>query len=421
MRNEFKHVRNLLSNTINIILLWILQYIWTLPGFVVVLSYLYSNQTFRNVADSVVKWFNRKIEDYVYLSDGEKRVALIIGADNAVGYCLARKLVRKNYHVIMGVKSTKVGLRMKRKLLAYRPYIHVTVLSVDMSNPMNVFYFAKRVRHIIKRIDVLYLNSSVLRIESLDWNVMYETLRSRSIGYLFTAGRSRPDGKYMITPANLGVGDDGFSIEFCQQVLCPFILIQELKVLLASANLPGRVVWAGSSTCSHQAFDWEDPQHLHGHLSFYSHKYLTHLLQPAINEMLRDSGVQSFEACPGLIVTGTSPKFFRNMSWIIYVLGYFYPTIQLRPAAGARTLLHIGTHRREYRDLDPNHLYYMQWRLKGLERSPFVEDVNLAESRDAYQWIFGLYKKLKNTSLVVGETSEKVKALSKTDAIARNR
>ncbi len=63
----------------------------------------------------------------------------------------------------------------------------------------------------------------------------------------------------------------------------------------------------------------------------------------------------------------------------------------------------------------------MQWRLKGLERSPFVEDVNLAESRDAYQWIFGLYKKLKNTSLVVGETSEKVKALSKTDAIARNR
>ena len=59
----------------------------------------------------MVKWFNRKIEDYVYLSDGEKRVALIIGADNAVGYCLSRKLVRKNYHVIMGVKSTKVGLR----------------------------------------------------------------------------------------------------------------------------------------------------------------------------------------------------------------------------------------------------------------------------------------------------------------------
>ncbi len=47
--NEFKHVRNFLSNTINIVLLWILQYIWTLPGFVVVLSYLYSNQTFRKV------------------------------------------------------------------------------------------------------------------------------------------------------------------------------------------------------------------------------------------------------------------------------------------------------------------------------------------------------------------------------------
>ena len=59
----------------------------------------------------MIKWFNRKIEDYVYLIDDEKRVALVIGADNAVGYCLAKKLVRKNYHVLMGVKSIKVGLR----------------------------------------------------------------------------------------------------------------------------------------------------------------------------------------------------------------------------------------------------------------------------------------------------------------------
>ena len=47
----------------------------------------------------------------MYLNDNERRVALVMGADNAVGYCLARKLVRKNYHVIIGVKSMKVGLR----------------------------------------------------------------------------------------------------------------------------------------------------------------------------------------------------------------------------------------------------------------------------------------------------------------------
>ena len=47
----------------------------------------------------------------MYLVDDGRRVALIIGADNAVGFCLAKKLVRKHYHVIMGVKSTKVGLR----------------------------------------------------------------------------------------------------------------------------------------------------------------------------------------------------------------------------------------------------------------------------------------------------------------------
>ena len=110
--------------------------------------------------------------------------------------------------------------------------------------------------------------------------------------------------------------------------------VEELKGLLYNANIPGRIVWTGSSTCSKLAFDWKDPQHLHGHLSFYSHKYLTHLLQPALNEHLQQTGVQSFEACPGkflllylisligLILTGTSPKFFRNMSWLMYIVGY---------------------------------------------------------------------------------------------------
>ena len=54
MRSEFKHVRNLVSNAITIVLLWILQYVWTLPGFVVVLSYFYSNETCRNVGDGII-------------------------------------------------------------------------------------------------------------------------------------------------------------------------------------------------------------------------------------------------------------------------------------------------------------------------------------------------------------------------------
>lgn len=125
---------------------------------------------------------------------------------------------------------------MKRKILRSFPYGRITVLSVDMDNPINVFHFAKRIRHILKRLDVLYLNNSVVNIESMDWNVMYETLRAGSIGYFFTTGKSlslygrficraRPGGKYMITPANLGVGDNGFGIEFCQQILSPFILV----------------------------------------------------------------------------------------------------------------------------------------------------------------------------------------------------
>ena len=63
----------------------------------------------------------------------------------------------------------------------------------------------------------------------------------------------------------------------------------------------------------------------------------------------------------------------------------------------------------------------MQWRLKGLERCPFVEDVTLAESRDTYRWIFELYKRLKNTSMLVGDTSKRVRELSRNDCIPRER
>ena len=34
-----------------------------------------------------------------------------MGADNAVGFTLVRKLVRKHYHVVIGVKSTNVGIK----------------------------------------------------------------------------------------------------------------------------------------------------------------------------------------------------------------------------------------------------------------------------------------------------------------------
>ena len=34
-----------------------------------------------------------------------------MGADNAVGFNLVRKLVRKHYHVVIGVKSTNIGIK----------------------------------------------------------------------------------------------------------------------------------------------------------------------------------------------------------------------------------------------------------------------------------------------------------------------
>lgn len=119
----------------------------------------------------------------------------------------------------------------------------------------------------------------------------------------------------------------------------------ELKGLLKEADLPGRIVWTGSSTCSAAGFSFDDPQHIRDEESFYAHKYFVHLIQPALNEYLLHTGVQSFEGSPGLIITGTSPRNLQRWTWLLYLIGFFIPTVQIYASSGARTLLLLGTHR----------------------------------------------------------------------------
>ena len=63
---------------------------------------------------------------------------------------------------------------------------------------------------------------------------------------------------------------------------------------------------------------------------------------------------------------------------------FFIPTVQLRATKGARTLIQLGTHRNQYRDLEPNHMYIMQRRVFGLQRCKYVKDVDIVESQSAF-------------------------------------
>lgn len=62
----------------------------------------------------------------------------------------------------------------------------------------------------------------------------------------------------------------------------------------------------------------------------------------------------------------------------------FIPTIQVQASKGSRTLLHLGTHRNQYRGLEPNHMYIINWRIFGLRRCRFVKDVDMAESQRVF-------------------------------------
>ena len=136
-----------------------------------------------------------------------------------------------------------------------------------------------------------------------------------------------------------------------------------------------------SVDCSSASFSFDDLQNISDTDSFYNHKYFVHLLQPALNEYLQSTGVQSFEGCPGVIITGCSPEVIQRFTWLIWIVGLFIPTVQVHASKGSRTLLHLGTHRNQYANLDPNHMYIIRRRVFGLQRCRYVKDVGIAESR----------------------------------------
>ena len=268
-------------------------------------------------------------------------------------------------------------------MLRIHPYATVTIIAIDMSNPMNVLYAAKRILQKFSSLDVLYLNNSSIKIDRLNWSVVKEGFTSFRLGHLLTTGRVYEDGPNFVTIRSQGKNELGFSKDFCEHVLSPFILVMELKNILKEADLPGRVVWTGSTTCSSASFSFDNPQHISENDSFYAHKYFVHLIQPALNDYLSHSKVQSFEGSPGIIITGTSPKTLRNWAWLLYIIGFFIPTVQIYASSGARTLLLLGTHRNQYKYLDPNHMYEIRRSIFGLRPCHYVKDIEIGESRRA--------------------------------------
>ena len=266
-----------------------------------------------------------------------------------------------------------------------RQYASVSIVAIDMTNPINVLYAARQLVQQYAWLDVLYLNNSTIKIDHVNWDVLIDALLHCRLTYLCTTGRAYADGPNFVSVCGGGQTDLGFNADFCRLVLCPFILTMELKELLKEADLPGRIVWTGSSTCNRRDFSFDDPQHVKPADSFYAHKYFVHLLQPALNEQLRNSGVQSFEGSPGLIITGTSPADLRRWTWLLFLVGLVIPTVQIHASVGARTLLMIGTHRNQYGDLQPNHMYMMRRTARALRRCWYVEDVDIGESRRAME------------------------------------
>ncbi|KAK8807182.1 hypothetical protein WA158_003941 [Blastocystis sp. Blastoise] len=380
------------------IISWIAINVWTLPIFVSFLEWTSQFQYLHGLIEKIINTFNRFVEDYVQQTENEeRRVAVIIGADSAIGYSLATQLVKKNFHVVIGVKNAKTGIFMSQKLHKIRPYSKITPIVLEIGNPYSAFDASARIKRLFKRIDVIYFNNYSLVINRVNWPVLYDAIKRFSFNYFCMTGRSHPGGPMFISTVNKGTNSCGFGREFAESVLGPFIMIKELLPLIQAADLPGRIVWSVSSFLNPNSFDWHDPQHLNGNEAFFSNNYIIHLLQPMLNRELSKSQVQSYEGSPGLVLSSFSPENVVKFSSLFYILSYFVPIIRVSPYYASRCLLHLGTHRREYEKLQLNKLYYMT-NYFGLKECTYVEEPNFADSAVMYNWLEDIYNRLRQSN-----------------------
>jgi protochlorophyllide reductase len=99
------------------------------------------------------------------LPDQRDRVAVVTGANGALGAELSRVLASKGATVVMACRSLGTGERVRQGIQREQPQADLKLMELDLSSLASVRRFAEEYAEHYQRLDLLYLNAGIMAVE----------------------------------------------------------------------------------------------------------------------------------------------------------------------------------------------------------------------------------------------------------------
>ena len=121
------------------------------------------------------------------MTNSEKRVALITGANKGIGFEIARQLAMKDITVLLSVRDEQRGLSAQEELSSLGLEAHLMLL--DVADPTSIQAAFGRIKDEFKRLDILVNNAGILidrqtGIRELSISILQNTLETNTFGPL---------------------------------------------------------------------------------------------------------------------------------------------------------------------------------------------------------------------------------------------
>jgi len=121
------------------------------------------------------------------MSNPERRIALVTGANKGIGFEIARQLAVREITVLLGARDGQKGTSARTKLSSQGLDVHFVLL--DVRDPMSIQAAVGRIKDDFKRLDILVNNAGILidsqtDIQDLSTTILQNTFETNIFGPL---------------------------------------------------------------------------------------------------------------------------------------------------------------------------------------------------------------------------------------------
>ncbi|KAJ3115091.1 hypothetical protein HDU96_001203 [Phlyctochytrium bullatum] len=268
----------------------------------------------------------------------QRTTILVTGANSGVGYGIVDRILQSYRKGESSLEDTELTLVMlcrdmgragvARKALIRKHFKHtpeegeeiIQLVQCDLADMKSVIQAASDIRSRFPRIDALVCNAGVIPVKSVSMaNGVYNF-------FVNPTELAKTTGEVLVQRKGVLTQDGQYGLAFAANTLGHYILLKELEGLLEESGKTVRngvkIVWMTSVTVADEYFDLEDLQGVKGDHPYEASKYVMEVMHAALGPNLREKGIYSFLASPGIVATnitqGKVPVFL--VAWLLVLM-----------------------------------------------------------------------------------------------------